>query len=162
MAPERPAANAWSPESGGDEYLATHTIPNILVDEIQDWGQFQQKLTKTAKFQLPSAVLKAADLKIETWNNIPIPVVHSAKAYERCLINTSSIMIELVRELRDKTVKIVHKFKSVDREARRSAQAAAEGTAKTSKALTNRFQKLSDQSNALIETQQDKLTAISA
>ena len=114
--PRRVEAN--SPDSFPQTAFPMH------VDEIQDWGQFQQKLTKTAKCQLPTAILKAADLKIEAWNNIPIPVVHSAKAFERCLVNTSSIIVELVRELRDKTIKIVHKFNAVDQEASRSAQAA--------------------------------------
>jgi hypothetical protein len=151
------AADTLSPDSGGYDHLAARTVPHILVDEIQDWGQFQQKLTKTAKCQLPAAVLKSADLKIEAWNNIPIPVVHSAKAFERCLLNTSSIIVELVRELREKTVKIVHKFNTVDKEASRSAQAADRTVAMTKKVLTSRLEDMFERSNALINIQQDKL-----
>ena len=145
-----------SPEGGGDDHLTAQTA-HMHVDEIQDWGQFQQKLTKTARCQLPTAILKAADLKIEAWNNIPIPVVHSAKAFERCLVNTSSIIVELVRELREKTIKIVQKFNIVDKEASRSAQAADQTVALTRKVLTSRLEDMFERSNALINIQQDKL-----
>lgn len=154
---EKQATDALSQDSDGEDSDAGRTTTHILVDEIKDWGQFQQKLVKTAKCQLPTAILKAADLKIEAWNNIPIPVVHSSKAFERCLVNTSSIIIELVRELREKTVKIVHKFKTVDKEASRSAQAADRTVALTKKVLTSRLEDMFQRSNALINIQQDKL-----
>lgn len=34
------AADALSPGSGGHDHLAGRTVPHILVEEIQDWGQF--------------------------------------------------------------------------------------------------------------------------
>jgi hypothetical protein len=149
--------NTLSPESSDHDNQDSHSIPHILVEEIQDWGQFQQKLSKTAKYLLPAAILKVADLKIEAWNNIPIPVVHSSKAFERCLVNTSSIIVELVRELREKTVKIVHKFKRVDKDASRNAQAADRTLNMTRKVLTSRLEDMFERSNALINIQQDKL-----
>lgn len=72
-------------------------------------------------------------------------------------MNTSNVIVELVRELREKTVKIVHKFKTVDQEASRSAQAAANTVILTKKALTSNFQAMFDKSNALLNIQQDKL-----
>ena len=150
-------SDALSPESGDQDHPTSQRIPHIVVDEIQDWGQFQQKLSKSAKCLLPAAILKAADLKIEAWNNIPIPVVHSSKAFERCLMNTSSIMVELVRELREKTVKIVHKFKRVDKDASRNAQAADRTLSMTKKVLTTRLEEIVVRSNNLIKQQQDKL-----
>jgi len=47
--------------------------------------------------------MKKANIDIENWNNIPIPVVNSSKAFKKSLENQSNVIMDLVTELRNKT-----------------------------------------------------------
>ena len=51
--------------------------------------------------------MKKASIDIDNWNNIPVPLVNSSKAFKKSLENQSNVTMELVNELRSKTEMIV-------------------------------------------------------
>lgn len=51
--------------------------------------------------------MKKAGIDIDNWNNIPIPVVNSSKAFKKSLDNTSWVMTDLVSEIKSRNELIV-------------------------------------------------------
>ena len=60
--------------------------------------------------------MKKASIDIDNWNNIPVPLVNSSKAFKKSLENQSNVTMELVNELRNKTEMIVRQFKKVEKD----------------------------------------------
>ena len=62
---------------------------------------------------LPVDFLKA-ELGIERWNNIPLPLVNATEQFERSFGNISRIIKSLIDENKRKSEFIVNKFRKVE------------------------------------------------
>ena len=70
-------------------------------------------MSDNPEYWLPSDFLKA-ELGIERWNNIPLPLVNATEQFERSFGNVGRIIKSLIEENKRKSEFIVNKFRKVE------------------------------------------------
>ena len=80
--------------------------------EICEWTVFDEKMKKE-EMKMPTVILEENenDLKMEEWNNIPLPVISTIKILIQCIKNLEKVYFSVTHEHKVRSELIVKKFK---------------------------------------------------
>ena len=130
----------------------------MLLTGVRDWADFNAKL-RMERYAFPTEFI-FKEIDVESWKNIPIPLMEATECLERGLVNVSNVLGEIIHEQKARSNFVAARMADIATEADDAQERTRRALEQTRRALAELVEQFKTKAANALEQQRLQLTLV--